>query len=59
MTTHAIIRLTGREADALNSVLSVVLNDPDDAIVSDGDRRPLGRVLDKVQDALREAVRRP
>lgn len=57
MSAHATVRLTGREADALNTVLAVVLNDTDDAIVSAADRAPLGRVLDKLQAAIREAVR--
>lgn len=46
----ATIRLTGVELDALNTCLSVNLNDPD--LFDDAERAALSRILDKVRREL-------
>ena len=52
-----MIDLTARELAALQQLLAVVLNDTDDAIIDQADRKPLIRVFDKVITEVRRVQR--
>ena len=56
MTATLTLRLTGLEADALHTLLSVVLNDPDWYGDTPAEGRAVGRISDKLVAALREAT---
>lgn len=59
-SSHAVLRLTGRETDALHSLLAIVLNDPDfaeAAALDEGEWRALSRVMSKNHAARAEATR--